>query len=177
MNADETRAAVRDLLTAAVVTFSARLVGETVRDNNWKCDAWRVTLSKGTDAKGFKLPGFEGKAETFETDYYTGTGHRKPIKGASVDKGNPGTVYREQWEKRNLRPVTPSAADVLYSLTLDASAADMSFNEWCADYNDGNNDSIKAFNTYQACCAIGKDLARVLDRKTLAELRDLLQDY
>lgn len=37
-------------------------VGETVRDNDWKCDQWRVTLSN--------------KAGSHSFDYFTGLGHR-----------------------------------------------------------------------------------------------------
>lgn len=37
-------------------------VSETVRDNDWKCDQWRVELTS--------------KAGFWSTDYYTGLGHR-----------------------------------------------------------------------------------------------------
>ena len=55
-------------------------VGETVRDNEWKCDQWRVELTS--------------KAGFWSTDYYTGLGHRtkpnawgqtKPKKPAVAD--------------------------------------------------------------------------------------------
>lgn len=38
-------------------------VGETVRDGDWRCDHWRVTLSN--------------KSGQWVTDYFTGLGHRK----------------------------------------------------------------------------------------------------
>ena len=70
MNAIEIRSKVDEILSSAGIKFTVRLVGETKRDD-WECDQWRVSFGK------------------FETDYYTGTGHRKPIAGAPSDKGNP----------------------------------------------------------------------------------------
>lgn len=152
--------AVDGILKDAGVTFSAHYVGETTRRNDgekpWQCDAWRVKL--------------QARAEVFETDYFTGLGHRKARPGAPSDKGRSNTLYREEWEKRWLKPVTPRAADVLHSLLLDAQAADMSFPDWCSAYG-YSDDSIKALETYRQCCDIGAQMRRVFDHKTFEALR------
>jgi hypothetical protein len=79
-------------------------VGETTRDNNWRCDQWRVTFSSNA---GF-----------WATDYFTGLGHR--------------TKPKQPWD--NPRPKKPKVADVLHSLILDASASDENFNDWCDNF-------------------------------------------
>jgi hypothetical protein len=79
-------------------------VGETVRDDDWQCDQWRVTISS--------------KAGFWSTDYFTGLGLR--------------TKPRASWDKPN--PKKPKVADVLHSLITDASAADENFHEWCANF-------------------------------------------
>jgi hypothetical protein len=76
-------------------------VGATVRDNDWKCDQWRVTISSGAGMHSF--------------DYYTGLGLR--------------TKPRASWGTS--KPKAPNIADVLHSLIIDASAADENFNDWC----------------------------------------------
>lgn len=79
-------------------------VGETTRDNNWKCDQWRVELSN--------------KLGMWSTDYFTGLGLRnKPNASRDVAKPN-----------------KPTVADVLYSLFNDANAADYNFSDWCDEY-------------------------------------------
>lgn len=156
MEAIEIRNAVDGILAKAGVTFSVRLIGETKRDD-WTCDEWRVKFGK------------------WETSYYTGTGHRKPIKGAPADKGSPNTLFREQWERIYLRPHAPKAADVLYSLVLDSSAGDASFQDWCADFG-YSDDSLSALDTYRACCAIATKLRATFKPDVLAAIREAVQE-
>ena len=135
------------MLQSRDIKFSAVLVGPTVRDK-WECDAWRVSFGK------------------FTTDYYTGTGHRKMPKGFKPNN-NMGI---------KAKPTTPCAADVLYSLLSDASAADQSFGDWCSDFG-YDADSIKALNTYQACEKIGREMRVLFDTQTRELFREVLQDY
>lgn len=135
------------MLHSRNINFSAVLVGPTVRDK-WECDAWRVTLGK------------------FTTDYYTGTGHRKMP--ANVKPNNNFGIKP--------KPTVPCAADVLYSLLSDASAADQSFGDWCADYG-YDADSISALNTYQVCEKIGHEMRKLFDNQTRELFREVLQDY
>lgn len=161
MNATEIRSTVEQILADAKITYSVRLVGETVRDEKWKCDAWRFTFSAG--------------AKRYDGDYFTGLGNRKPVNGAPSDKGNPNTLFREEWEKRWLKPVAPNAADVLHSLTLDATAADECFADWCANYG-YSDDSLKALNTYRQCCAIAKELRAIFPRDVLDAIRKAVEE-
>ena len=154
----DTQNKIDSRLTAWNIQFSGSLIGETIKDNNWKCDEWRIKIG------------------VMETRYYTGTGHRKPKKGAVRTEAHKGTVAYANWERRNLQPVAPCAADVLYSLFMDGDAGNMSFDDWCSEY-EYSTDSFKAYNTYQACCAIGKDLRRVFKEEQRAELSELFQDY
>lgn len=155
---DDTQVKIDSLLPAWDIAFSTTLMGATTRDDKWECDEWRVKLG------------------AMETRYYTGTGHRKPKKGAFRTTARKGTVAYANWERANLQPVAPCAADVIYSLLSDAEAADMSFNGWCDNFG-YSSDSISAFNTYQQCSTIGNDLQKVFTAKQRAELSELLQDY
>jgi len=132
--ANEAQQNIANLLETWGVSFSARLIGETKRDD-WVCDEWRVSIG------------------SFETSYYTGTGHRK----------------------MNVA-VAPCAADVLYALLSDAEACETSFSDWCENFG-YSNDSIKALNTYRECEELGRSLRKVFSTKQVSELREVLSDY
>jgi len=135
-------------------------VGETIRDDNWQCDQWRVTLSS--------------KAGFHAFDYFTGLGLR--TKAAPMH--NPpriNTIAWVDWQKTR-KPHKPKIADVLHSLILDASAADENFHDWCANYG-YSDDSIKAMNTYKACIEVAVVLRKHFSPDTLRTVRELLQDY
>ena len=107
-------------------------------------DAWRVEIRSSA---GF-----------WSTNYYTGTGLRKARTNAR-NPYPPRSIAAEAWNCDNLKPVKPTAADVLHSLTMDASAADENFHDWCANFG-YSDDSIKALNTYKACLEIAAALRR-----------------
>lgn len=155
--ANEAQQNVATLLETWGVSFSARLIGETKRDD-WVCDEWRVTIG------------------SFETEYFTGTGLRKMKKGAIPTTARKGCVAYAEWEKHNLVAVAPCAADVLYALLSDAEACETSFSDWCENFG-YSNDSIKALNTYRACEETGRILRKVFSTKQVAELREALTDY
>ena len=79
-------------------------------------------------------------------------------------------VGREDYPKR------PTNADIMHSLLLDADAADQAFNEWCDNYG-YDNDSMKAFKMYQACCEEAVNLRKTFTREQLEAMREALQDY
>jgi len=118
-------------------------------------DQWRVTISS--------------KAGWHSFDYFTGLGLRTP---AVTRRGFSGDTYT----KTPARPKKPKVADVLYSLTMDASAADENFHDWCANlgYSD---DSIKAMNIYKSCLETAQALRKHFSPDTLRQIRELLQDY
>lgn len=148
---NEQQKAVNAFLMENNITYIARYVGETMRDNKWQCDAWRVSFAAGKSR--------------CETDYFTGLGHRKK-----------GREYVNAGFKTPDNPVAPCAADVLYSLVLDSSAIDTSFDYWCDEYG-YDADSISAFNTYQQCCKIAKEMRQVFNHAQIEALRGMLEDY
>lgn len=130
----------------------------------WECDGWHVQMQRDNIFEFF--------------DYYTGIGHRKsknPIPSEIARLGK-NILARKEWEERNVLPVAPHVAGVLYSLVLDSEAGGQSFNNWCSDFG-YDSDSIKAFETYQACCKEAKQLAKLFKRAELETLKEALQDY
>jgi len=114
--------------------------------DKWDCDQWRVTISSNAGFHSF--------------DYFTGLGRRSKPRAA--------------WDSP--RPRKPKVADVLHSLTLDASAADENFHDWCANYG-CSDDSIKAMNMYKQCLETAQALRKHFSPDTLRQVRELLQDY
>ena len=127
-------------------------IGETTREENWKCDAWNVEITYKND----KCAGF------WTTQYYTGLGLRKqPAKNA------PSFIVA--------KTVKPTVANVLHSLFMDAQAADMNFNDWCAEYG-FSDDSLKALNTYKQCLEIATTLRKAFDAETRKNIETAVQD-
>jgi hypothetical protein len=132
-------------------------VGQTQKEQNWDCDQWRVTLSS--------------KAGFHSFDYFTGIGLRiRRYYG-----------YGSKWDAMQKKhyddkPQKPKVADVLYSLIMDASAADENFHEWCDNYG-YSDDSIKAMNIYKSCLEIAVALRKHFSPDILRQVRELLQDY
>lgn len=161
--------AVSDYLATIGVEFSTVLVGATKRDQ-WDCDQWRIKLEKRAQSGG--------KVADMETDYFTGVGRRKSKRPmpAYIARLGARIVARVEWEKANIRPVTPEAAGVLYSLLLDASGADGNFLDWCDAYG-YDSDSRKALATYEGCCVSRAQLHKLFTTTERAELAAMLEDY
>ena len=155
--------AIADYLASIGAQFGAALVGAIKRDK-WDCDEWRAKFTK------------QGKE--LETVFYTGTGHRKSSAEmpADIARLGPRTLARVEWEKRNLKPVAPTAACVLYGLIMDGNACDYLFDDWCADYG-YDTDSRKALDTYLECQAIGTKLSRFFTSEQRANIAAMLKDY
>lgn len=154
---------VAEFLVTCNVSFSVRYVQETIREEKWKCDEWRVTLKSGRIDS--------------TSEYFTGLGHRKLPKfvfGQPAKSDN--TAYARRWREDNAKPVAPSSAGVLYSLIRDGEAIDQSFTDWCSDLG-YDEDSRKALQTYDECCKSGQKLRKLFNPAQRAELATLLQDY
>lgn len=117
------------------------------RRNDWDCYEWRVTIS-GEKGSFWVLP------------YYCGLGHT--------------TKPKHSWAEP--RPVKPSNDDILHSLILDSSAADMNFSDWCSEYG-YRDDSISALNTYRECLKTATMLRKHFGRDVIQKLREQLQDH
>lgn len=141
---------VAEFLTSLFVTYEAHYAGLSKRDN-WECDGWRITFKRG--AQSFY--------KEINTDFFTGLGLRKKA----------GSGYL-----KTMLPKAPSAASVLHSLLSDASAIETSFDYWCSDYG-YDSDSLKALNTYQACCEVGKKVNSFFSAAEREQLREMLQEY
>lgn len=165
METHEIEAMVEKLLIQAQVKVEFTLRGETIRDNDWKCDEWQVTVSK---------PG--QPQQRFE--YFTGTGHRKvrPVDRVRILNDYRGSRLLQHYLDQAAKPVEPHPAAFLFSLVNDSDAEGHSFNDWCANYG-YSSDSISAFNTYQACCDYAVRLRRIFNHEQIAQLREALQDY
>lgn len=113
----------------------------------------------------------------FITDYHMGIGHRKATQDIPEHvKKFPNTVDAARWKGVYVKPVEPNAADVLYSLLSEGDALNCNFNDWCEELG-YDKDSIKALETYEACCKIGKGLQKVMSSDIRAQIKELLQDY
>jgi len=156
--------AVNEYLKAQGITFAAVLTGSGKRDD-WECDSWSVSFTRS------------GK-ERFVTDYHTGIGHRqsKQPMPADIKRLGKNILARLDWERMCVKPVTPQAASVLYSLLLDAQGAEQNFIDWCAEYG-YDSDSMKAHKIYTACCEILQKVRAFFTNEERATMQELLQDY
>lgn len=145
---NEAREKVNRILADADVSFSATYRGE--RRNPFGIEPASAGNVMDEWECRFTFAGRPREPEKFQ--YFTGLGLRK--------KG----------------PTPPHAADVLYSLLLDSSAAEMTFASWCAEFG-YDTDSRKALDTYLACQENADKLARIFDHTTREQLREALQDY
>jgi hypothetical protein len=73
-----------------------------------------------------------------------------------------------------VRPNKPKLKDVLYSLTMDASATEYNFKDWCDNFG-YSDDSIEALNTYKECLEIGEKLRKL--GFNLRDMQEFFQDY
>jgi hypothetical protein len=164
MNSTEIEKAIDEKLHSLFIDVTVTGGGETMRDN-WKCDAWNVVFQRGAqkELKRFSFP------------FYTGIGLRQS-KLKRPKFVNPNSIAAADWDKANLKPVAPKAASFLASVLRDGQAIETSFEYWCSDYG-YDTDSIKAFQTYQACCEIGKQVNQFFSSAERAELFKLLEDY
>lgn len=194
MTMTETHAELRAYVASLGLRYSARFIPQSAsrnRDEKAKTLNWSVTI--------------EGKGSSLTVDYAQGIGHvpgwrelprtlyfedlRKEFDNASEKGVYPIKRLHEHEHKHehgtrldilpgNLtKPLpAPDVLDVLYSLVLDSSAADETFEDWCANYG-YDTDSRKAEATYRACVDYGIRLRRILGADVLARLSELFQDY
>lgn len=156
----EIESKVSEILASANIEYSVIYCGETLHQDNWTCDEWKVTIVNGK------------KKETIR--YYTGTGLREIIKGFKAISLPNAKVINGKWQAS--KPKAPHIAGIIYSMILDSNAANISFNDWCADYG-YDNGSIKAQNTYFECQKQETKLRNIFNADTHAQLAEALLDY
>lgn len=110
----------------------SRPTGVTNDKEGWKHYAWAVSLVRNPEHHPQKLSG--------PIPYRMGIGHK---------------------DKKTGKPTPPKVEDVISSMTLDATACDESFDDWCSSLG-YETDSRKALKTYLACQNSGVELRRFL---------------
>lgn len=174
---DAIRETVAAIVQRASVSFSARYIGQTKRDE-WDCDEWRVSFAyPGKPAE--ELPFFTGLGLRAAPTEWAKMQARHAFSGLTQNDIERRTAYGRRYlaEVERLRkPQAPHVADVLHSLILDSSAVGQSFRDWCVDYG-YSDDSIKALAKYRACQESADTLRRIFKPETVAALSVALQDY
>jgi len=153
--------------------FEAKHIGLFLDDNLWPHDKWIVTI--------------EGQV----FDYSTGIGHREYDRNKAFGKEGKEkfvnimsrnnlkqtkenlTLYNDELLKvSKVKPL--EIDDVLYSLLIDASLSDGDFEDFCSNIG-ANIDSMKSFETYQACQKNRKKLKTFIT--DIDKAQELFQDY
>lgn len=128
-----------------------------------------------------------------ETDYSQGIGHAPAYKASERALGHANSLMRFEalkYEAENGRRAprvhlmiggraldAPSAADVLYALTSDASVLDSAtFEDWAGDLG-FDPDSRLAEKIYRACLEIALKMRAAIGDSGLEQLREAFQDY
>ncbi len=131
---------------------------------------WDVTKKTNTDQWRIVI---ETKAGYWSTDYWTGLGLRETLRGVRAMNVPNNRFIRGHWEAS--KPKKPKIADVMYSLFMDASAADENFHDWCDNFG-YSSDSISALNTYKKCLETATALRRHFDPETRAAIQSVIEE-
>ena len=163
-NLSKTEVAVQTYLDSIGIKVSVVYCGSTIRDNDWRCDVWKITLTSGK--AGY----------TFE--YYTGTGQRVDDAAAKLALKNVSkhSIARRGEVLNNQVPVYPAVAGLLYSVQLDAEACEQCFDTWCRELS-YDTDSRKALETYLLCQQNGMKYNQLFSREQREAIAKMLQDY
>lgn len=155
---NEIRTQITEILSHAGVRFSAVYMGEkkNALGGTGTMDRWECTFERVED-----FP------EMIEFDFFTGLGLREPPRN---------TLRNTSRWMAQAKPQAPHPADLLYSLTRDAEACDMSFGTWCNKFG-CDTDSRKALETYEACQRDGDKLRDFFTREQIEAFANVLQDY
>ena len=140
---------------------------------------WRVTALRNGHA-------------ILTTDYMQGIGHAPSYKASVRALGHANSLMRfeallHEAEKGTRAPrvglfhgpalTPPSAADVFYSLSMDASVLDSAtFEEWASELG-YDTDSRAAEKIYRLCLDIALKLRAAIGEAGLEQLREAFQDY
>jgi hypothetical protein len=155
------------LSTVEGLTISSKHIGLRINDS-WEHDLWTVDINYND--------------KTYTTEYSTGLGHRKLAKQVKsfYQGGRLKYEYRNDVahtavaaaEKQYTIPVEPELTDVMYSIVMDASSAEDTFEDWC--YNLGyDTDSRKALDTYLKCQEARNKFIKVFGEDFLEEIKYL----
>lgn len=159
-----------------------QFLGIKTDEKGWKHFAWIATLNGididyktglGHSKSPYTLDGAGGiKSNMF--------GKPKPMSGhllISVDKDQARdflsvfNMSRTLWNAERLDYIyvkIPRVRDILWSLYMDASGAQESFDDWCSNYG-YETDSRRTLETYLACQESGHKLRKIMKSKNYLE--------
>ncbi len=147
--------------------IKAQLVGKAVDNSDgkpWEHYLWNITISY--------------KSGFWTFPYKCGLAHIE-LKPGAVPMPRPpyrkGTLAYEHWQSLNMRPARPKNSDVMYSILSDIQAANQSFNDWCSDYG-FDNDSMKAFKTYQTCCEYAVFVRKAFTAEQIQQMQKAFEE-
>jgi len=87
-----------------------------------------------------------------------------------------GLAHVEKLKNSDSRPLKPSAASVLYSLSMDFSCSGESFESFC-DESGYEKDSIKVLRIYDSVLSQNKKYSKFFNNEEIEKIAELLQDY
>lgn len=119
--------------------------------------SWKATIIKN--------------GQRFTCDYFKGSAHRY-INGKRIPQNLKNTFSHYDDSK----PIPPCLAEVLYTLSMDASFVmhGQFFEDFCEDLG-YDSDSIKAFECFEGCTDNWRGLVRI--GANLEQLQEMFQDY
>lgn len=159
-----------------------QFLGIKTDDSGWKHFAWIATLNGvdveyrtglGHSKSPYKLDG----ARCIKNNIF---GKPKPMPGyllESISKDQARdflsvfNLSRTLWNAERLNWIhvkVPRVKDILWSLYMDASGAQESFEDWCSNYG-YDTDSRRALNMYFACQESGHKLRKIMKSKNYLE--------
>jgi hypothetical protein len=136
----------------------------------------------------------QGSADrTMECEYSMGSAHMDKVPYAQAARQKHGMTQRDYdtmpkpgsrmslWQEQCAsivwKPKAPTLADVMHSLTMDASVLDCrSFEDWAAEYG-YDTDSRKAEQVYDACLKSALELRALVGDSGLRALQSAFQEY
>lgn len=135
-----------------------------VKSEDWKetADQWMFIFPLGLTFNFFSGIGHR-ESNTYDKSEY------QRLKNAHL------TDYGLEQFIKVSKPKKPKVEDLLYSLSSDSTAEEMSFKQWAAEFG-FSNDSISALQTYLACQENAEKL-RKLGFDNLPALRAHFHDY
>lgn len=158
-------------------------------NTDFKSLNWRVTLQT---CPTHPVAGEIHWRDVLTTEYSAGTGHcpgdklklgkyeKRSVIAAEIETGRAHTWPNWAQSARAIvpaSPIMPDAANVVYSLIMDAEVIDYAgFEDWAANFG-YDTDSRKGEQIYRDCLEIGLKLRAIIGDAKLSALREEFQDF
>lgn len=156
------------------IKCDVKMTGPRVKDDNWPCLSWCFVFSNGRHSEAF--------------EYFTGTGCGPEISEQDLRWNFEGVANIPKHNRHNLKDKmvlatiaafaarkkkwTPDPIEVLWSITRDSDALEMTFEDWASEFG-YDADSRKAEKTYRACQDNALRLKKILSEDKFKRVREL----